>query len=96
MHSSSDGTASDALQLRPVAIHFVMYGYATQAQLQLQLHFCTACGPSAGSGMKPDALPVWPGAFTTTFETFCIPTLAFNWAYWKKENRDLCPKPPLK
>lgn len=36
------------------------------------------------------------GAFTTTFETFCIPTLAFNWAYWKKENRDLCPKPPLK
>lgn len=36
------------------------------------------------------------GAFTTTFETFCIPTLAFNWAYWKKENRDMCPKPPLR
>ncbi|KAK9807259.1 hypothetical protein WJX73_004186 [Symbiochloris irregularis] len=35
------------------------------------------------------------GAFTTTFETFCIPTLAFNWAYWTQERRDACPKRPL-
>lgn len=35
------------------------------------------------------------GAFTTSFETFIIPTLAFNWAYWSQERRDACPKRPL-
>ena len=34
------------------------------------------------------------GAFTTSFETFVIPTLAFNWTYMFSTNRETCPKQP--
>lgn len=36
------------------------------------------------------------GAFTSSFETYIIPAVVFNWVYRTKAARDACPKPPYR
>ncbi len=36
------------------------------------------------------------GAFTSSFETYIIPAVMFNWVYRTKAAREACPKPPFR